>query len=213
MCGCTGPVLELFDMHASDGRRLSFFAILASGLAACFGSSSGGTGPGAQFDAGIDGAAFDGTAAQDTGAPAEDSATGTTDAGASLDASSDAPPEAGPFDLGVAWHEIEENGNCHGLWTRQGTTNVFSSVWADCGGTTATITITVAGTTVTAQRTMDSGGNDCTYTGTLDASGTSVTGTYTCMLYMPPPPGAWSATIDLGGDAGADGSTDGAVGD
>jgi hypothetical protein len=185
-------------------------AIVASGVMACFGSSSGGPSSSARFDAGDDGPAFDGTASPDTGGAPRDSSV-TPDVG--TEASAEAGANGGSFDLGVAWHEIEENGNCHGLWTRQGVANVFSSVWADCGGTTATITITFSGTTVTVQRTMDSGGNDCTYTGTIDATGLMVSGTYECVLYMPPPPGAWSATIDLGGDAGGDAATDGAAAD
>lgn len=168
-------------------------------LVACFGQSGGTGGDGGfAFDASHGDVSVDGPSGSDA-APSDASEAGGGDAGL----------EGGTTNLGRVWHELEEQGTCNGLWTRQGQTPTFTSVWANCGGTTATITITIVGTAVTAQRTQDSGGNDCTYTGTLSADGLSVTGTYHCALYNPPAPGAWSATIDYGtGDGGTDAASD-----
>ncbi len=168
--------------------RAGVCAAVALALSACFSSSSSPSGPGASFDSGaLDVTSLDGNVEPEAGP--------LPDASAPLDAGTS---EAGTTNLGTVWHELEENNSCSGLWTRIGTTSSFSSVWANCNGTTAVMVISIVGTSVTAQRTMDSGGNDCTYTGTLSADALSVTGTYKCVLYQPPPPGAWSATIDYG---------------
>jgi hypothetical protein len=80
-----------------------------------------------------------------------------------------------------------------------GSSSTFSGV--QCGGNTFTLTITIVGTNVTVNRTDSADGNNCVYTGTL--SGVMVTGTYSCTIYQPPAPGAWSATI-VYADGGAE---------
>jgi hypothetical protein len=59
---------------------------------------------------------------------------------------------------------------------------------------TASLTITVTGSSVSVDRTNSSDGNDCTYTGMLSADCMVVIGTYTCSKDNGSS-GKWSATI------------------
>jgi hypothetical protein len=92
--------------------------------------------------------------------------------------------------LGTVWN-VNESGY-RGEWTRQGTSSSFKAVW---GTTTADLTITRSGNSVTVSRTNSSDGNDCTYTGTIQADCKTVSGTYHCKRHTPKEGATWSATI------------------
>ena len=118
----------------------------------------------------------------------------------SADANSGAPKDAGDSStscsnpLGAVWSETEANGTCISTWTRQGTTSMFTDNQGPPCNVTASLTITVTGSSVSVDRTNSSDGNDCTYTGMLSAGCMVVIGTYTCSKDNGSS-GKWSATI------------------
>jgi hypothetical protein len=108
------------------------------------------------------------------------------------DSGSDASTCSNP--LGAVWNEIEANGACMSKWTRQGSTSMFTDQQGAPCSVTASLTITITGSSVSVSRTNSSDSNDCTYTGMLSADCSSVTGTYTCTRDNGAA-GKWSATI------------------
>ena len=112
--------------------------------------------------------------------------------GTSNDSGSDAARCLNP--LGAVWNEIEASGACMSKWTRQGSTSMFTDQQGPPCNVTASLTITISGSSVSVSRTNSSDTNDCTYTGMLSADCSSVTGTYTCTRDNGAA-GKWSATI------------------
>ena len=112
--------------------------------------------------------------------------------GTSNDSASDASRCSNP--LGAVWNEIEANGACMSKWTRQGSTSMFTDQQGAPCNVTASLTITITGSSVSVSRTNSSDGNDCTYAGVLSPDCSSVTGTYTCTRDNGTA-GKWSATI------------------
>jgi hypothetical protein len=166
-----------------------------------FGSSQ------APFDAAASGSSYDATS--DATADSRDTATSdvrSNDApsesalDSSPDASSGNSKDAGDSStscsnpLGAVWSETEANGTCISTWTRQGTTSMFTDNQGPPCNVTASLTITVTGSSVSVDRTNSSDGNDCTYTGMLSADCMVVVGTYTCSKDNGSS-GKWSATI------------------
>jgi hypothetical protein len=116
-------------------------------------------------------------------------------------ASDGAPPDSAPVEampapvsLGHVWYDVEAGGNCHGIWTRIGTSSQFSAAWPDCR-VTAQLTITVVGANVFVTRTNSSDGNDCHYAGVLAPDGLTVSGTYSCTVVSTAGSPGWSARI------------------
>jgi hypothetical protein len=98
--------------------------------------------------------------------------------GMSNDSGSDATRCSNP--LGAVWNEIEAHGACVSKWTRQGSTSMFTDQQGAPCNVTASLTITLSGSSVSVSRTNSSDSNDCTYTGMLSSDCSSATGTYTC---------------------------------
>jgi hypothetical protein len=73
-------------------------------------------------------------------------------------------------------------------------TATFSDQQAAPCNVTATVTVNVSGTNVTAYWTQSSNNDDCTYLGTFNANCTMITGLYTCDT-LDAGSGNWTVTI------------------
>lgn len=130
------------------------------------------------------------------GASTEDAFVESTP-GPSSGTSSDMATDAGngcPNPLGTVWNETESDGSCATTWTRQGSTSTFTSAQVPPCHETATLTVVVSGTNVSAYWTTSSDGEDCNYFGTLSADCSTASGLFTC-TGNDAASGTWKAAI------------------
>jgi mucin-like protein len=101
--------------------------------------------------------------------------------------------------LGRVWNEAEVAGWV-GVWTREGTSNIFDGAWSNPNGqkTAGQLRISIQGSSVSIRRELSFSSPNpnywCNYTGTLWSDGVTVTGTYGCNAPYSGPYN-WRATI------------------
>lgn len=102
--------------------------------------------------------------------------TSSSDSGSNL---GPGPPGC-PDPLGSVWTVTEAGNGCTSTWSRQGTSSTFDDRQGAPCNVSATVTVTLTGTNVSAFWITSSDNDDCNYVGMLNATCTMIVGDYTC---------------------------------
>jgi hypothetical protein len=103
-------------------------------------------------------------------------------------------PPGCPDPLGSVWTVTEAGNGCVSTWTRRGTSSTFDDRQGAPCNVTATLTVTLTGTNISAFWLTSSDDDDCNYVGMLNATCAIIVGDYTCTS-ADGGSGNWSAAI------------------